>query len=135
MADIRLTGSCLCGAVSYRVDGPVRDIVGCHCRQCRKASGHHVAATRAYSSDVTIEGEASLKWYRSSEIAERGFCATCGSQLFWRRLDGDLLSIMAGSLNEPTGLVMTRQIHTESAGDYYEVPRDIEGSPSETPET
>ena len=38
-------GSCLCGAVRYIVRGELRHVVGCHCGQCRKTSGHYVAAT------------------------------------------------------------------------------------------
>ncbi|HGG64526.1 MAG TPA: GFA family protein, partial [Rhodobacteraceae bacterium] len=37
------TGGCLCGAVTYVVNGPLRDVIACHCTQCRKSSGHHVA--------------------------------------------------------------------------------------------
>ena len=114
-------GRCLCGAVTYEVAGPLRPVCACHCNQCRKTSGHYVAATRANSADLTISGEG-LKWFRSSETAERGFCGTCGSNLFWRRLAGDKTSIFAGTLDDPTGLVMQNQIHTETAGDYYELP-------------
>ena len=38
-------GRCLCGAVNYRVDGPLRPVVACHCGQCQRTSGHFVAAT------------------------------------------------------------------------------------------
>ena len=55
------TGGCLCGAVRYRVDGPLDPVVACHCTQCRRSSGHHVAATGARREDVTIEGE--VAWY------------------------------------------------------------------------
>ena len=118
MADIG--GSCLCGNITYRISGELRQVVVCHCNQCRKASGHYVAATQALASDVAIEGE--VKWYPSSDIAERGFCPTCGSNLFWRRYGADRISIHAGGLDGPTGLKIMRQIHVESAGDYYELP-------------
>jgi hypothetical protein len=67
-----LRGSCLCGGVTYALNGPLRPMIVCHCIQCRKMSGHFIAATQSLASDV--EGE-SLKWYRSSDVAERGFCA------------------------------------------------------------
>ncbi len=82
-----MRGSCECGAVAYEVSGPLRPVVGCHCRQCRKTSGHYVAATQCAKSDVTLTMDRALKWYRSSTNAERGFCNTCGSSLFWR-VDG-----------------------------------------------
>lgn len=114
-------GSCLCGAVTYEVTGPLRSVVACHCIQCRKSSGHHVAATQAPRDNVTIHG-IRLKWYRSSDNAERGFCSACGSNLFWRALDAPTISIMAGSIDGPTGLKLESQLYTEFAGDYYDVP-------------
>jgi hypothetical protein len=91
------TGSCLCGGVTYEVTGPLRPVVYCHCRQCRKTSGHHVAATSAPQDRVRIHGE--VRWYRSSETARRGFCPTCGGNLFWDG-PGANISIMAGTLDK-----------------------------------
>jgi len=113
-------GSCLCGAVTYEAVGALRPVWACHCTQCRKTSGHHVAATQCLSRDLTIRGDA-LKWFRSSETAERGFCGLCGSNLFWRPISADRVSILAGTINGPTGLSIIRQIHVEDAGDYYDV--------------
>lgn len=115
------TGSCLCGGVKYQVSGPLRPVVACHCTQCRKTSGHYVAATQCQASDLTIEDE-TLVWFRSSDTAERGFCGRCGSNLFWRRFGNPHVSIFAGTINGETGLRMESQIHTESKGDYYDLP-------------
>ena len=117
-------GSCLCGAVRYRVDGPLRNVVACHCTQCRKQSGHHYAATDALDDDLTIEGGDNLTWYAASEEAKRGFCTTCGSALFWKSEGKDRTSIMAGSLDEHPGLTMEAHIYCTDKGDYYEVPTD-----------
>ncbi|NKB27917.1 MAG: GFA family protein [Rhodobacteraceae bacterium] len=111
-------GSCQCGAVSFQVSGPLRPVVACHCSQCRKASGHHVAATSAARADVTVTG--AVSWYQSSDTARRGFCGTCGSQLFWDG-PGANLSILAGSLDGATGLSMAGHIFCADKGDYYEV--------------
>jgi len=91
------TGSCLCGGVRYEVEGPLRPVVYCHCEQCRKTSGHHVAASSAPRDKVKIMGE--LRWYRSSATARRGFCPTCGGNLFWDGPGGNI-SIMAGTLDD-----------------------------------
>ncbi|MGB3280519.1 MAG: GFA family protein [Pseudorhodobacter sp.] len=117
-----MKGSCLCGKVRYRITGQARSIVACHCTQCRKTSGHHVAATQVKRESLEITGSENLNWYRSSETAKRAFCNTCGSQLFWTRCDSADISIMAGTLDNPTGLRMDRQICTESKGDYYPLP-------------
>ena len=111
-------GSCLCGAIRYAVAGPLRPVVGCHCTQCRKTSGHHVAATAADPAHVTIEG--APRWYRSSPEAERGFCPTCGSNLFWRKPGH--LSIFAGTLDaHPNDLALAGHIFCAEKGRYYTI--------------
>ena len=120
MSDIK-RGGCLCGGITYELRGPLRAVVACHCVQCRKASGHYLAATQSWASDMEIAGD-TLKWFRSSEQAERGFCSACGSNLFWRRLGNPYISIFAGTIDGPTGLRMESQLYPESAGDYYDVP-------------
>jgi len=96
----RLTGSCLCGQMRFTTPGPLRPVIACHCSQCRKSSGHFVAATSAARDKVAITGE--VTWYQSFERARRGFFATCGSQMFWDGL-GDNLSIFAGCFDGATG--------------------------------
>lgn len=129
-------GGCLCGAVRYEVRGPLRAVIACHCRQCQRSSGHFVAATAARRRDLHLSGEENLSWYRSSARAERAFCRRCGSNLFWRRRDDETVSIMAGTLDRPTGLRLSEHIFTESAGDYYEItdglprrPGGLQGAP------
>lgn len=114
-------GSCLCGAITYEARGPLRPVIACHCTQCRKASGHFAAATRCATADLTIVGD-TLKWYRASHVAERGFCTECGSSLFWRPVGGDTTSIYAGSIDGPSGLSLVAQIHADAKGDYYDLP-------------
>ncbi|MCC2111512.1 MAG: GFA family protein [Hyphomicrobiales bacterium] len=115
------TGSCLCGAVRYSVGGPMRGIVACHCSQCRRQSGHHVAATRAPAAALQIEGGEAITWYRASETARRGFCRHCGSQLFWQPDHGKTVSIFAGTLDSPTGLKLEKHIFVADKSDYYEI--------------
>ncbi len=114
-------GSCLCGDVRYQIYGDLRPVVACHCRQCQKTSGSFVMASQCQADDLTVSGN-SLRWYTSSETAERGFCATCGSNLFWRRFNRDYVSIFVGGLDLPTGLTLESQIHGDSKGDYYPLP-------------
>lgn len=67
------SGRCLCGSVRYEVNGPLNDVHICHCGQCRRQSGHCVAATGAKRADFRLIEAGSLKWYRSSDWAQRGF--------------------------------------------------------------
>ena len=48
-----ITGSCECGAVVFELSGKLRDVVACHCGQCRKTSGHYWAATSGADPTVT----------------------------------------------------------------------------------
>lgn len=115
----RASGRCLCGAVRYAVDGPLRDVSYCHCSQCRRSSGHFVAATACATEHLRLLSKDGLRWYRSSRMAERGFCKFCGSSLFWRPDHGRHISIMAGTLDVPTGLRAVEHIFVDSASDYY----------------
>lgn len=115
------TGGCHCEAVTYTVNGAMRSIVGCHCRQCRKQTGHYFAATNAKKSDLTVQGAEHITIYRASDFASRHFCSLCGSILFWEADDSDEISVLAGSLNEPTGLKLDRHIFCADKGDYYDL--------------
>ncbi len=116
----RLTGSCLCGAVTYQVEGPVRDVFDCHCERCRRFTGHHMAATAAQPSQVTFTG-AEPTWFSPHETVEYGFCGRCGSSMFWRATNGrSHISIAAGTLDQPTGLRTTAAWWVVEAADYHE---------------
>lgn len=117
----KATGSCLCGAVRYAVHGPMRPVVYCHCEQCRKTSGHHVAASACNSEDMEFIESAGLRWYDSSSKAQRGFCSNCGGNLFWKPRNGEHISIMAGSIDLPTGLKANSHIYVGDASDYFEI--------------
>jgi len=116
----RYSGRCLCGAVRYEVSGPLSDPHICHCSLCRRQSGHCVAATSAKRADLVLTEERGLKWYRSSDWARRGFCADCGSALFWDD-GGDEVGLNAGSLDQPTGLTLKSHIFVDEKADYYEI--------------
>ena len=122
MADeMNRTGGCYCEAVTYEVKGPMRDVVACHCQQCRKQSGHYFAATNAKKADVTIKGQENITIFRASDFASRHFCSICGSVLFWIADDSETMSILAGSVNEPTNLKLQAHIYCADKGDYYEL--------------
>ena len=125
-------GSCNCGSVTWEATGKMRPIVACHCSQCRKQTGLYYAATAADDDVLTING-ATLKWYRASPDtmpeARRGFCTECGSALFWKNENEDFTSILAGSIDGPTGLEVTEHIFTDNMPDWYEI---TDGKPIRT---
>jgi hypothetical protein len=123
------SGRCLCGAVRYEVDEPLRDVILCHCVECRRWHGHVCAATAVPAEALRLVSERGLRWIDSPESnthARRGFCGECGSSLFWEAPDRDTISIAAGTLDEPTGLKTIAQIYTADPGDYYEIDSRIE---------
>ena len=130
------TGSCLCGAVAYEVLGALSEVDYCHCKQCRKTSGHFVAAASCAPADLNLIADQGLRWYASSATADRGFCVACGSSLFWRPQHGEHISIMAGTLEAPTGLKAVEHIYVADASDYYTISDGLpqfDGEPDTTP--
>lgn len=115
-----LEGSCLCGNIHFIVTG---DLLGkanaCHCTQCRKQSGHHWASANVHTNGINIDG--SVSWYEASAIAKRGFCATCGSFLFWKAHDEDQISFALGALDDEGGVKLQGHIFVADKGDYYNI--------------
>jgi hypothetical protein len=120
---VAATGRCLCGAVRFEVDGDLRDVVVCHCGECRRWAGHVWASSAARRDHVRVFEDGALRWIDSPESvthARRGFCGECGSSLFWEAPGRETISFAAGALDAPTGLRTVREIYTEFAGDYYD---------------
>ena len=118
-SDQIVTGHCLCGRVTLEARRLSRDVVYCHCSQCRRQTGHFYAAADARDDDLTVGGEEHLSWYAASEEARRGFCRHCGSALFWKADGSARTSILVGCLDAPTGLAERAHIFVADKGDYY----------------
>lgn len=116
-----LLGSCMCGGVTFEVQGPLGPPDACHCVQCRKQSGHYFASANVPRAALTISCQDTLRWYESSERARRGFCSTCGSSLFWEPLAGDKTAVAMGAFDSPTGTHLEMHIFVSERGDYYEI--------------
>ena len=114
-------GGCLCGAVRYRVEGPLRNVVNCHCSMCQKLHGGFGPHSKALKSNITITNDNGLAWFKTSDIAQRGFCRECSSGLFWQPFDQDSTGIIAGSLDAPTGLKTIGHIFTGEKADFYKI--------------
>ena len=114
-------GSCLCGAVTFEVEGELHPPDACHCRQCRKQSGHYFASTDVPRSAVTVHGGDKVTWFRSSEKVRRGFCSICGSALFWDPMEKDWTGLSMGAFDGPTGTRLRIHIFVADKGDYYDI--------------
>ena len=125
----KCSGGCLCGAVRYEVVGPLRPVVYCHCSQCRRTTGHFLAATAAAKDELVIASDADLCWFASSESASRGFCGRCGSSLFWVSEAEDYICIMVGSLDDPGGIEAVEHVFVDDKPDYYQLNDDLPKHP------
>ena len=114
-------GSCLCGKVTFEVDGALPPPDACHCTMCRKQSGHVFASTDVPRANLTVHGEEHVAWYQSSEKVRRGFCATCGSSLFFDPPARDWIAIAMGAFETPTGTRLKIHIFVDDKGDYYDI--------------
>lgn len=78
----RLTGGCACGAVRFTASASPTEVAWCHCRTCQRSVGAPAVAWASFPAGaVTWRGP--LSTWRSSDRAQRGFCAACGSSLAW----------------------------------------------------
>lgn len=114
-------GSCLCGAIRLEVSCDLPPPDACHCRQCRKQSGHYFASTDVPRSAVTIHGEDKVSWFASSARARRGFCSVCGSTLFFDPIHRDWIGIAMGAFDDPTRTRLAVHIYVSEKGDYYDI--------------
>lgn len=120
---MKRTGRCLCGAVSFEISKSDAHIGACHCSMCRRHSGGVFIGLRVSESDISFHGEDQLARYTSSDWAERAFCKTCGSTLFYRvTLDGPMKGehhVGIGTLDDPSGLPLTQELFIDLKPDGY----------------
>jgi len=117
-------GSCLCGTVTFEVDGELSPPDACHCSQCRKWTGHYLASTDVPRARLRIDDGGGLEWFQSSEKVRRGFCSRCGASLFFDPLDRkkhDWIGIAMGAFDTPTRTRLAQHIFVAEKGDYYEI--------------
>lgn len=121
-SDVR-SGGCLCGGIRYQISGACRNIINCHCENCRRTHGHFAAYTAVPKSDLEITQQQTLQWYHDkSPDTFRGFCGSCGASLFWDARGGsDRISIAAGSLDDSSGLKTIGHVFVSEVGSYYAV--------------
>ncbi|HEX2216698.1 MAG TPA: GFA family protein [Xanthobacteraceae bacterium] len=107
------TGGCQCGAVRYRWIEPPQYASVCYCRMCQKASGQPFMALTGGKREHLrwTRGEPAI--YRSSNMAERGFCSACGTPLTYRFEGTGNISVTMNSLDDPEAIRPTKQYGIE----------------------
>jgi len=104
-----LTGGCQCGAVRYEMSSAPQWATICHCRMCQKASGQPFMAFTGGKADNLRWTRGTPTLFQSSDVAERGFCAQCGTPLTYGRKGAGTLSVTIGSLDDPSAVKPTLQ--------------------------
>lgn len=119
MADTKKgSGSCLCEAIKFTAENMKNTIGACHCTTCRKWGGSAFMEISC-GSEVTFQGEENLVVFNSSDWAERGFCALCGSHLFYRLKDNQDHMMPVGLFDDDSGLVFEQQVFIDEKPSYY----------------
>ncbi|NML04586.1 GFA family protein [Sphingomonas sp. G-3-2-10] len=111
--DVTVTGGCQCGAVRYRASAMLDNSHLCHCRMCQKASGNLFAALVAAPNEALAWTRGEPATFRSSEHVDRGFCAACGTPLFYRGNSGRT-NLMIGTLDDPAAFEPKVQMGSEA---------------------
>lgn len=119
------TGSCLCGAVTYRLLNKPELMSHCHCSICRKIHGTAFATYVQTSGVEWLTGERHISRYRSSENFERCFCDLCGSVLPERIEGADFMFVAAGGLDGDLGIKPQKHIFATSRASWYEITDDL----------
>ena len=102
------TGGCQCGAVRFRVEGPVRHASICNCRMCQKALGNVFGAWAEFDAAVTWTRGRPTQ-FRSSGNVQRGFCNQCGTPLSYQ-WGSDNPSLTIGAFDQPDRIMPTHEL-------------------------
>ena len=114
-----VSGQCLCGAVHITVAAMQPEVDICHCAMCQRWGGAFYAGVKGET--FSVSGEDAVTVYRSSPWAERAFCGTCGSNLWFRFLPTGNRSFLAGLFDLPDGFGIEQQIFVDEKPDWYDI--------------
>ncbi len=118
-----LSGRCLCGAVKYEADDVETSHGACHCGMCRRWSGGPLLATKV--SAIRFADDSHVATYPSSNWAERGFCKTCGSNLFYRLRKGSFIHVAVGSFDDAKAFKLAHEVYVDHQPEGYAFKGDL----------
>ena len=117
------TGRCLCGAARFTLAETPSACSACHCGMCRRWSGGVEMGVLVQPGGIAWDADETLRTYASSDWAERGFCAACGTSLFWRlTAEGPMqgmLSLGVGALDDAAGLTFDAEVYIDHKPESY----------------
>jgi hypothetical protein len=114
----QIHGTCLCSAVSVKIEKSPQTFTVCHCESCRKWSGG-VPMSINGGEHLKFSGEEFISRYSSSDWAERGFCKKCGAHLFYRLKKTDHYFLMIGLFGNTVSPKFETQEFIDEKPEYY----------------
>jgi len=127
MADLPLTGGCLCGGVRFRVDAPLVVATYCHCTRCQRRTGTAASAqARIQPGSLTVtRGEELIRTYAPPDGFPKLFCGACGSALWSRSPDDpDIMSVRLGAFDGDPGIRPSLRQFCAYAAAWEDIPDD-----------
>ncbi|MFK7855551.1 MAG: GFA family protein [Granulosicoccus sp.] len=112
------SASCLCGAIKITANQIDPKFTVCHCESCRQWGGAPYFAVKC-GTDVSFVGEDKIKTYQSSSWASRGFCADCGTHLFYKFDESGEYNMPVGLFSDLSDLEMDMQYFSDQRPGYY----------------
>lgn len=120
-----LDGTCLCGQTRLIATEPTNKVGACHCVMCRRWGGGPLLAIDCGTA-VTLEGGDLVGVFDSSEWAERGFCKSCGTHLFYRLKGINQYIVPAGLFAEKEKHEFDHQVFIDHKPAYYDFANETE---------
>lgn len=124
--ETEVSGGCQCGAVRFHASEMLDNSHLCHCRMCQKAAGNLFAALVAAPDEALQWTRGTPAVWRSSGHVERGFCADCGTPLFFHDSRTGRTNLMIGALDRPADFPPRNQIGTESRLPWFGALHELE---------
>lgn len=117
--EARLTGGCQCGAVRFACHPPFDNVHICHCRMCQKAVGGPFAVICPVLKSSFQVTRGAFSWFRSSDLARRGFCRDCGTPMIFEYPEYDDIGVLVGAIDQPERVPPVVQYGVESRLSWY----------------
>lgn len=123
-----MNGSCLCGAITFEVDGPLPLLYQCHCSLCRKQGGSVSNTGLILAADQFrwLSGEERIsRWARASGFRSH-FCSVCGSPVPNPLRDTGYIWVPSGLLDGGGALAIGAQLYVGSKAPWAQLPSDVQ---------
>jgi hypothetical protein len=137
MADLPLTGGCLCGGVRYEISAPLVGASYCHCTRCQRRTGSAAACSaRVAPGSLRITaGEELIKSWDPPDGFKKAFCSNCGGALWSQNpADPEMIAVRMGTFDSDPGVRPTHHQFTAYAAVWEPIPDDgLPRYPERTP--